>query len=84
MDCDNPVVHVKFFCPWNNWTWYITEGSEQEDGDWLLYGKTFSNFCPDGELGYSSLNEIASITGPMGLKIERDMYWNPKPLNECR
>jgi len=20
------------------WTWFITEGSEEEDGDWLLFG----------------------------------------------
>jgi len=22
---DNATVYAKFFCPWNNWTWYVTE-----------------------------------------------------------
>jgi hypothetical protein len=24
----DPIVWVKFFTPWSNWTWYATEGSE--------------------------------------------------------
>ena len=31
-----PVVHCKFFCPWSNWTWFVTEGElvapDGEDG----------------------------------------------------
>ena len=23
-------------------------------------------------------------TGPLGLKIERDLHWTPKPLSECQ
>ena len=22
---DNATVYAKFFCPWNSWTWYVTE-----------------------------------------------------------
>ena len=22
----DPVVHCKFFTPWSNWTWFVTEG----------------------------------------------------------
>ena len=32
-----PIVHAKLFTPDAGWTWFITEGSE-EDGDWLLFG----------------------------------------------
>jgi hypothetical protein len=33
-----PFVHAKFFTPDAGWTWLITEGSEEGDGDWLLFG----------------------------------------------
>lgn len=33
----------------------------------------------DGELGYFSLDELASIKAPpFGLGIERDLYWDDK------
>jgi hypothetical protein len=34
------------------------------------------------ELGYFSLDELESVRGPFGLKIERDLYWKPKTLRE--
>ena len=34
------------------------------------------------ELGYVSLNELMSVRGPMGLAIERDIYWSPKKLGD--
>ena len=27
----NPIVHVKYFTPDSNWTWYATEGEAEED-----------------------------------------------------
>jgi hypothetical protein len=33
-----PIVHVKLFTPDSSFTWFVTEGAEQEDGDWLLFG----------------------------------------------
>jgi len=33
-----PIVNAKLFTPDAGWTWFITEGSEEEDGDWLLFG----------------------------------------------
>ena len=39
---DDPMVVVKFFCPWSNWTWYVVEGSPVPDGfdDYLLLLRT--------------------------------------------
>jgi hypothetical protein len=28
------------------------------------------------------LKELESVKGPMGLSIERDLYWHPKTLEE--
>jgi hypothetical protein len=68
----NPKVLVKFFCPWNQWTWYVTEGDKQEDGDWLFFGMVHGF---EKELGYFQLSELTSLRGPGGLKIERDMHF---------
>ncbi|GAG18213.1 unnamed protein product, partial [marine sediment metagenome] len=57
--------------------WYILE-FDQED---LLFGLV------DGfekELGYISLNELRETTGPLGLPIERDLYWQPVPLSKVK
>jgi hypothetical protein len=34
------------------------------------------------ELGYFVLSELEEVRGPMGLPIERDLYWKPKTLEE--
>jgi hypothetical protein len=69
---ENPKILVKFFCPWNQWTWYVTEAERQEDGDYLFFGLV-EGF--EKELGYFCLSELAEIRGRWGLKIERDMHF---------
>ena len=39
----DPICSLKFFTPDSSWTWYITEGSEQEDGDWMFFAKVISH-----------------------------------------
>lgn len=95
---EDPMVVLKLFCPWNHWTWYISEGSyvcpnhanyDCEDPscmpktDWkqfIFFGLVDGIYT---ELGYVDLDELRSIRGPFGLKIERDLYWESKPLSEC-
>ena len=80
-DIKDPVVQVKFFDPCGSFTWYATEF----DGEDTFFGKVVSHMCPEGELGYFSLSELKSIkTKPFGLGIERDLYFNPKLLSECK
>jgi hypothetical protein len=76
--CPTPIAHAKFFTPDAGWTWFITEGSE-EDGDWLLFGYVIGL---EEEWGYFLLSEIASIRGPLGLEVERDLWFKPGPINE--
>jgi len=78
--CDIPVI-CKFFTPWSGWTWWVTEGEEQEDGDWLFFGLVQGM---ETELGYFTLNELASVTGPGGLKIERDRNPSTTTLEEAQ
>jgi hypothetical protein len=55
--CPTPIVHVKLFTPDSSFTWFVTEGAEQEDGDWLLFGFVIGL---EEEWGYSLLSELAS------------------------
>ena len=67
------VAKVKFFTPDAILRWY---GSEY-DGQDLFFGLVVGH---DIELGYFSLLELRSLHGPMGLPIERDLYFEPKAL----
>lgn len=70
------TAFVKFFTPWTNWTWYVTE-MDPETGECFGLVDGFER-----ELGYFTIEELESISGPAGLKIERDLHWTPKPLSE--
>ena len=52
--------------------------------DALLYSRTKPKPGNPGvkELGYVSLNEVMAVRGPMGLAIERDLFWSPKRLRD--
>lgn len=68
---------VKYFTPDSNWTWYASEF----DGDDLLFGLVIGF---EIELGYFSLQELQSVRGPLGLKIERDLYYEAQTLRELQ
>ena len=80
----DPICVLKFFTPDAGWTWYISEGSKQEDGDWLFFAKVISPMCHDGELGYVLLSQLEQVKGSMGLPVERDMWWQAKQLSQCK
>ena len=72
----DPTAIVKFFTPDSNWTWFATEF----DGEDTFFGRV-DGF--ESELGYFSLSELESVRGMLGLPIERDRWFSPKPLSEC-
>lgn len=75
----NAVCSYKFFFPFSRWTWYITELSKE--GDYItLFGVTIGA-NGEGELGYTTLNELESIN-INGLQVERDKNFTPAPLIE--
>jgi len=84
----DPIVHVKFFDPTGSWTWYVIEGSPEgntegspDEWNFIFFGLV-RGF--EDELGYFSLNELKSIKGKLGLGIERDMHFTPKPLSQIQ
>ena len=72
------MAYVRFFTPDAGWSWNATEG-QKEGNDFTFFGLVEGQ---EKELGYFSLSELESATGPMGLHIERDLHWTPKTLAE--
>jgi len=69
------IAQVKFFTPWTNWTWYAVEYNPECK---LFFGLV------DGfekEVGYWGLEELEDFKGPFGMKIERDLHFQPTALN---
>jgi len=64
----NPMALVKLFTPDSSWSWFLME----YDGEDTLFGLVAGL---ETEFGYLSLSELQSVTGPMGLKIERDLWF---------
>ncbi|RJO63168.1 MAG: DUF2958 domain-containing protein [Dehalococcoidia bacterium] len=72
----DPLAIAKFFAPWTSWTWYATEYDPEER---LFFGLV------DGfkkEFGSFSLDELQGLRGPSGLRVKRDMYWEPTPSSK--
>lgn len=69
------LAQVKFFTPDSNWTWYASEF----DGEDMFFGLVIGF---EIELGYFSLKELKEARGPLGLPIERDLYYDPQTLRE--
>lgn len=67
------IAYVKFFAP-GFWTWYATQFDGEDTFFGLVRGFEY-------ELGYFSLKELKSIRG---LGVERDMYFKPATLEECK
>jgi len=70
------VAHVKLFAPDSSWTWYLTE---YDPAECLAFGLVVGH---EVELGYIAIDELEGVRGPLGLPIERDLYWRPRPLAE--
>ena len=78
------VVHTKYFTPSSNWTWLATEGEpvldeSQNEVDYKFFGLVLGH---ERELGYFLLSELEEARDPMGLPIERDLHFKPRPLEK--
>ena len=78
------IAYLKLFTPDSGWSWWITEGQPILDEQ----GREIDFECfalvqgHEKELGYVYLSELETVRGPMGLPIERDLWFKPKPLEE--
>jgi len=77
-DQGNRPILAKYFTPDSNWTWYVLEAERQGD-DWYFYGYV-EGF--ESEYGPFLLSDLQSARGPLGLAIERDLYFRNKRLRD--
>lgn len=78
---DQTPIVVKYFTPDAGCSWFITDGTQEND-DWRLFG-----FCDIGdpqmaELGYVMLSELQAVRGGLRLPVERDLYFPETMLAE--
>lgn len=73
----DPLILCRFFTMWNTWEWYPIEF----DGNDTFFGwvRGFED-----ELGYFSLAELEAVNGPLGLTVERDLFFTPLRQSELR
>lgn len=70
-------IIAKFFDPCGSWNWYACEYGPKER---LFFGLVRGH---EVEMGYFSIDELQSIKGPLGLGIERDLYFGEHTLAEA-
>jgi hypothetical protein len=75
VDVKDPVILAKFFNPVGSGTWYAIE-YDPAMKSFFGYVSIFGDW--NDEWGSFSLSELESYRGPLGLGIERDLYWTEK------
>ena len=75
-DSSTEIAYVKFFDPTGSWTWYASEYNPETK---MFYGLVDGH---EKELGYFSFDELLQLRLPMGLKIERDLYFESTLISE--
>ena len=71
------LARIKLFDPNGSWTWYLA--GYEPDGR-IAWGLV-DGF--DQEYGSIGMAKLVAVHGALGLPIERDLYWRPRPLAEC-
>ena len=66
----DPMVVAKFFDPTGSWTWFATE---YDPSTKMFFGLVHGI---EKEWGPFGLEELENLTLPLGLGIERDMYFD--------
>ena len=66
----DPMVIAKFFDPIGSWTWFATE---YDPSTKMFFGLVHGI---EKEWGPFGLEELENLTLPLGLGIERDIYFD--------
>ena len=66
---------VKWFTPFSAATWLISQ-IDPDDHDIAFGLADLGMGCP--ELGSIYIPELKALKGPLGLGVERDIYWQPR------
>lgn len=74
---ENPMALIKLFDPTGSWTGFIS-GYDPETR--IATGRVHGL---EDEYGDFGMEELVEFRGRFGLPIERDLYWEPRPLKDC-
>ena len=77
-DQSDPTAWIKLFTPDGGWTWYIVEYDPEDE---ICFGLVHGL---ETELGSFSLAELREIRGALGLPVERDIHFTPRPISKCQ
>jgi hypothetical protein len=75
---DDTLIIAKYFTPYSNWTWFATE---YDAANRTFFGMVHGF---EKEWGDFSLDEMEEAKGPLGLGIERDLYFGEKKVSEVK
>jgi hypothetical protein len=75
----DPIVVAKFFNPTGAGTWYATE-YDPASKVFFGYVSIFGDW--NDEWGSFSLAELEEYQGPFGIGIERDMWFESRPISK--
>ena len=74
-DLEQKVV-AKYFAPAGSWKWFLMNKHKDDDYCWgIVKGNAI-------EMGSFSIKELENIKLPLGMKIERDLYFEPMKASE--
>jgi hypothetical protein len=74
-----PIIIAKFFNPAGAGTWYATEYDPVHR---IFFGYVSIFGDHNDEWGSFSLDELQEYKGPLGIGIERDLYFGEKRASE--
>jgi hypothetical protein len=75
----DPIIVAHFFNPMGAGDWYAIE---YDPADRCVFGYVSIFHDWNDEWGRTSLDELEEYKGPLGLGIERDLYWTEKKASE--
>ncbi len=78
-DVEDPIIVAKFFNPAGSETWYAISYIPDEEVIFCYMTGSWTD-----ELGYTSLKELSELKLPLGLKIERDLYFKECKLSDIK
>ncbi len=79
-DIPDPIVVMHLFNPCGSGDWYVTAYIPEDN---VIFG--WAEVVPGcGEWGYTSIDELQSYKGPLGLGIERDLYWKERRASDVK
>ena len=76
---ENIDIILRFFCPQNNWEWFVTEGEKDNEGNWIFLGFVKKNFK---EWASFTLKDLENFESKTGFQVVRDPYFLNKKIKD--